>query len=197
MKTNVADLPINFDHIKTILGIILGLSITHLLNGIFKFVQHPKLAKPYWVHLLWCLYVLLLIIHFWWWESQLRIIIDWNFAEYFFLFFYITVYYFLCSLLIPNDIDEYKGYFNYFYSRKKWIFGTLGVSYILDYVDTYIKGVAYYHQHYGIEYPIRGITHFALCMVAMNTNNKKFHSILVIVFLAYELSYIYRLFLNS
>jgi hypothetical protein len=183
-----------FDHVKTILGIILGLSITHLLKGIIKFVQHPKQAKPYWVHLTWCFYVLILIIHFWWWEAHLRDIKHWSFEEYFFLFIYISVYYFECSLLIPDNLEEYNSYFTYYYSRKKWIFGILALTFVLDFFDTLIKGKAYYLTHYGWEYPVRNITHIALCVVAMNTNNRKFHAVLVIAFLLYELSYIYRLF---
>jgi hypothetical protein len=186
----------HFDHIKTIIGIILGLSVTTLLKGIIRFVQHPKLAKPYWVHLTWCVYVLLLIMHLWWWESELTAITNWNFAMYFFLFFYITIYYFLCSLLIPENLEEYTSYYTYFYSRKKWIFGTLGLSFVLDFIDTYIKGDLYYNSHYNWEYPIRNLSHLILCIVAMNTNNKKFHGILVVLFITYELSYIYRLFFN-
>jgi hypothetical protein len=184
-----------FDHIKTILSIILGLSITHLLKGIVKFVQHPKVTKPYWVHLLWCIYMLLLITHFWWWEFHLRAITTWNFELYFFLIFYISVYYFVCSLLLPENLEEYDGYFSYFYSRKKWIFGTLALTFTLDFVDTLIKGKEYYLQHYNWEYPVRNISHIILCIVAMNVSNKKFHSILVVLFFVYELSYIYRLFM--
>jgi hypothetical protein len=185
-----------FDHIKTILAIILGLSITHLLKGVVKFVQHPKKGKPYWVHLLWCIYVLLLIIHFWWWESHLRTITSWNFEIYFFLICYISVYYFICSILLPEDLQEYNGFFDYFYSRKKWFFGFLALSFALDFVDTLIKGKEYYLAHYNWEYPVRNLSHIVLCIIAINTNNKKFHSVLVVLFMLYELSYIYRLFMR-
>lgn len=53
-----------FAHIKTVIGIILGLSITHLLKGVVKIVEHPKKNKPYWVHLLWALYIFLAVIHY-------------------------------------------------------------------------------------------------------------------------------------
>ncbi|NCD70776.1 hypothetical protein [Mucilaginibacter agri] len=184
-----------FDHIKTILGIILGLSITHLLKGIIKFVQHPKLTKPYWVHLIWCVYVLLLIMHFWWWESHLRLITHWNFELYFFLFFYISVYYFVCSLLLPDHLEEYKSYFTYYYSRRKWIFGALGLTYMLDFIDTLVKGKAYYLTHYDWEYPARNISHIILCICLMYSTNRKFHAVLAVAFFVYELTYIYRLFL--
>lgn len=175
---------------------ILGLSITHLIKGMVNFIEHPKLIQPYWVHLTWCGYVLLLLMHFWWWESELRVVQHWNFAEYFFLFFYICAYYILCVLLMPGNLGEYKSYHNYFFSRKKWFFGALAFSFLLDFVDTYIKGSDYYREHYNWEYPIRNISHITLCVAAMYTSNRKFHASLVLLFLVYELSYIYRLFFN-
>jgi hypothetical protein len=182
-----------FSHIKSAIGIILGLSITHLLRGAAKQIQHPGRSKPYWVHSLWSLYLFILLLHFWWWEYNLHDIQHWLFAEYLFVIIYIVVYYSVCALLYPDDLNDYKDYEDYFYSRRKWVFGILGFSYLLDLIDTMIKGEAYLH-HYGIEYPIRNITHFVLCMIAIRVNNRLFHSILVIAFIVYEFSYILRLF---
>jgi hypothetical protein len=182
-----------FSHIKSVIGIILGLSITHLLKGAAKQIQHPGRNKPYWVHNLWAFYMFLLLLHFWWWEFNLHDIKHWLFLEYFFVIFYIVIYYSVCALLYPEDLNDYKDYNDYFYSRRKWIFGILGASYLLDMVDTFIKGHAYY-SHYTLEYPIRNISHFVLCMVAMKVNNKIFHAMLVILFIVYEFSYILRLF---
>ena len=187
----------NFDHVKTIIAIILGLSITHLLKGIIKFIQHPKSIRPYWVHILWCTYILLLIIHFWWWESYLKIIKHWNFGEYLFVFIYICGYYFLCSLLLPEQLDDYKDYESYYYYRKKWFFGTLGLLFLLDFVDTFIKGWIYYSEHYTIAYPIRNIVHIILCLIAMSTSSRKYHSLIVILFILYEFFYIYRFFVMA
>jgi len=193
---SLLQITMTFDHVKTIIAIILGLSITHLLKGMVNFIEHPKSIKPYWIHLTWCGYVLLLIIHFWWWEAELRIVKHWNFAEYFFLFFYISFYYILCALLIPGNLGEYKSYKEYFFSRKKWIFGVLGFSFMLDFIDTFIKGQDYYRHHYNWEYPLRNITHLVLCIIAIYSNNKTFHAILILLLFVYELSYIYRLFFN-
>ena len=44
------------------------------------------------------------------------------------------------------------------------------------------------------EYPVRNCVHFLLCVVAMFVSNRRFHALLVIVFLLYELTYILRLF---
>jgi hypothetical protein len=61
-----------FTHIKSVLAIVLGLSIAHLLQTSLNLVLHPGKKKSYWVHLLWVFYVFLIILHFWWWEYNLR-----------------------------------------------------------------------------------------------------------------------------
>ena len=48
-----------FAHIKSVIGIILGLSIAKLLQGTVKLIQHPGRTKPYWIHLAWALYIFL------------------------------------------------------------------------------------------------------------------------------------------
>lgn len=185
-----------YTHIKVILGILLGLSIRHLLNGAVKLVQHPGRNPAYGVHLLWSCYVFLLLIHFWWWEFHLVNIKHWLFTEYFFVILYIIVYYVICALLYPDDLKDYNGYKDYFYSRRKWFFGLLGASYLLDMVDTWIKGSDYF-LHFGWEYPVRNVAHFVLCMVAMKASNPRFHTVLVALFILYEISYILRLFITE
>lgn len=185
-----------FGHIKTVISMILGLSITHLLKGSAKLIQHPGRDKPYSVHLLWVFYIFLLLVHFWWWEYRLTEIKQWFFPQYFFVISYIMVYYVLCALLYPDDLRDYNGFEDYFYSRKKWFFGVLAASFVADFIDTLIKG-QHYFLHFGVEYPLRNSIHFVLCLVAMQVSNKKFHYFLVLAFIVYELSYILRLFFTE
>jgi hypothetical protein len=183
----------SFAHIKTVLGIILGLGLTHLLKGATKLVVHPGRAKGYWVHLLWALYVFIITIHFWWFEVYLESIKGWVFATYVFLVFYITLYYILSALLFPDDLNEYKGYEDYFYSRRKWFFGVLALVFAADIVDSLLKGKAYMaHLHW--EYPVRNAIHIILCLAAIKISSKRFHAALVIVFLLYDLWWIGRLY---
>lgn len=183
-----------FGHIKSVIVIILGLSIAKLLQGAVRLIQHPERTRPYWVHLLWALYVFLLLTHFWWWEYRLKIVAEWSFQSYFFVILFITLYYTLCALLFPDDVKDYNNeYEAYFYSRKKWFFGVLAISFLADVVDTVLKGKDYFLQATW-EYPIRNTVHFLLCVVAMWVSDKRFHAMLVIFFILYELSYIWRLF---
>jgi len=183
-----------FDYIKSVIGIILGLSFAKLLMSAVRLIQHPGRTKPYWVHLLWSLYLFLLLTHFWWWEYNLKRVTAWSFESYFFLILYITMYFTLCALLWPDDVKDYDNrYADYFYSRKKWFFGVLAASFVADVVDTLLKGGDYFLTRTW-EYPIRNSVHFLLCMVAMFVSNRRFHGVLVILFILYELTYILRLF---
>ncbi|HEY6902438.1 MAG TPA: hypothetical protein VI233_17395 [Puia sp.] len=183
-----------FDYIKSVISIILGLSLAKLLQSAVKLVQHPGRTRPYWVHLLWSLYIFLVLVHFWWWEYSLKKVASWSFETYFFLIIYITTYFTICALLWPDDIKDYdERYEDYFYSRKKWFFAVLAFSFVADIVDTYLKKSGYFLQN-TIEYPIRNVLHFAVCIAAMYIGNRRFHAVLVIAFILYELVYIIRLF---
>jgi hypothetical protein len=183
-----------FEYIKSVIGIILGLGLAKLLQSAVKLIQHPGRTKPYWIHLLWSLYLFLVLTHFWWWEYNLKRVTTWSFQAYFFLVLYITIYFVLCALLWPDDVKDYGDRFeDYFYSRKKWFFAFLAASFAADVVDTWLKGSDYFLQSTW-EYPLRNSLHFILCIVAIYTSNRRFHGILVILFLLYEITYILRLF---
>ena len=107
-----------FLHIRVVMGIMLGMSMTRLLTGAARFVQHPGKQKIYWVHLGWVVSMLLTLIHFWWWEFRLYDIQNWNFQIYFFLIVYTIVLFLLCTLLFPDNIAEYSGYEDFFISRR-------------------------------------------------------------------------------
>ncbi len=179
-----------FVHIKVVIGIILSLSIAHILKGVIKLIEHPGRFKPYWVHLLWALYAFLLLIHFWWWEIKLGVIKEWIFAEYLFLIVYILLYYGLCVLLFPDDLREYSGFEAYFYSRKKWFFAILALIFAADFLDTYLKGKQY-AAHLQWEYPIRNMLHIVLSLAAIKIASKRFHAALVIFFILLEIVWIF------
>src|SRR6266404_5508100 len=126
MAQSVAGLPGNVDlylHVRVLIALILGLSVTRLVSGIAALVQHPS-RYPIWpVHLCWVAWALLNVITFWWWEFRLSSIQHWTYGLYFFVCVYASMYYFLSVLLFPQDLDEYKGYQDYFFSRRRWFFG--------------------------------------------------------------------------
>ncbi|MGQ7945923.1 hypothetical protein [Flavobacterium sp. WC2509] len=99
----------------------------------------------------------------------------------------------MSAILYPDDLNDYSGYEEYFYSRKKWFFSILAISFGADLIDTAIKGGDYFLYN-ETEYYLRIFTHIILCLLAIKVHNKVFHTLLVSLFIVYELSYIFRLF---
>ncbi len=181
-----------FTHIKSVLAIVLGLSLAHLIQASLNLLLQRGKKQPYWVHMLWVMYVFLLILHFWWWEYNLTGIKVWTFPEYLFVTLYIINYYAIAYVIFPNNITEYgDSYKTYFFARKNWFFSFLGFSFLLDVIDTLLKGRQYF-SHSGWEYDTRIILSFILCLFGMKINNRKFQSALVIFFIIYEIVYISR-----
>lgn len=180
-----------FMHVRIIIGMVLGLGLTHLIRGSMGFVQNPGRQKIYVVHLLWVFYVFLLLIHFWWWEFNLKMLPQWYFYDYFYIICYALLFYMICAILYPDSLEDYEGYEDYFHSRKKWFFGLLAICFLVDLIDTAIKGSDYFIW-VNTEYYIRVASHVLLCFLAIKINNRTFHKVLAILFIIYEISYILR-----
>ena len=157
-----------FPHIRIVMGMVIGLGVTRLLSGVARIVQHPAQYRLYAVHLAWVASVLLALVHFWWWEFGLYQIESWTFGTYAFIVSYAIVLFLLCALLFPDSMRDYASYEDYFYARRAWFFGLLGATYLLDVVDTLIKGEAHFAR-FALEYLIRTPVLVALCIVAART----------------------------
>ncbi len=182
-----------FPHIRIVMGMIIGLGVTRLLSGVARIIQHPNQYGLYPVHLAWVASTLLMLVHFWWWEFGLYQIEHWTFGKYFFLISYSIVLFLLCTMLFPESMQDYSGYKDYFYSRRGWFFGLLALTYVLDIVDTLLKGEAHFAL-FGNEYLVRTPILVGLCLIAALTRSRRFHTALVASALAYQATWIFRLF---
>jgi hypothetical protein len=178
-------------HVRVLISLILGLSITRLVAGLAGFVQHPKRIRVWWIHMGWVAWTLFNVITFWWWEFRLSTIPHWTFGLYFFICFYASMYFFLSALLFPDDLVGYEGYEDYFLSRRGWFFGFVAFTEALDFVDTWIKGEAHLSS-LGLEYVVRTVVFIALCAVAARVRSRVFHAIFVWAALIYDAIYAIR-----
>lgn len=185
-----------FPHVRIVMGIIIGMGITRLLTGIARFVQHPAREGLSVIHLAWVGTVLLMLVHFWWWEVALYEIHDWSFGVFFFLIVYTIVLFLMSALLFPDDIREYANYEAFFLDRRKWFFGLLASSLVLDVIDTYVKSESRLRE-YNLDLIITTPLLFILCIVAMRVANRRFHLAMVAFNMIYEVIWIVRLFYVS
>lgn len=141
-------------HIRVVLGIILGLSITTLLKGIASVIEHPARFGWSLIHLSWVSWALVSVVTFWWWEFSLSEVPVWTFGAYLFVVAYCSSYFLLAALLFPSDIREFTSYENYLLRRRGGFFAVVALIMLLDLVDTALKGEGRWRV-LGAAYPIR------------------------------------------
>ena len=173
-----------FEYIAVLTSIIIGLGMAQLLLGLTRLIQHPEVAKPYWVHLCWVFYMFLYAVFWWWWEFQLGAITEWTFGVYLFVILYAFLVFLLCSLLFPANFSGYDGFKDYFYSKRAWFFGVLCFSEVIGWGDTAIKGMEYFAS-LGPQYVIASSSTIVLSAVAIFSRNEKFHAIFAVAAVAH------------
>jgi hypothetical protein len=156
-------------------------------------VQHPDRPGRSSLHLLWMGSILLELVLFWWWEFALFQLANWTFGIAFFIITYAVTLFLMSALLCPDNITEYKGYEDFFLKRRPWFFGLLGATFVLDTVDTLIKGgphLARFDLSYFIQVPV-GIV---LCIIAWRSSDRRLHFAVVGIHILYQLYLIGRFF---
>lgn len=182
-----------FPHVRIVMGMVVGLGITRLLLGYAGLIQHPARAKLSLLHLLWGFSILVELVLFWWWEFELYGVQNWNFGLFAFLIGYAVTLFLLAALIFPDKLDDYDGYEDFFLRRRHWFFAILGLTFVLDIVDTLVKGEPYFDT-LGIGYLIQVPIGLALVGIAIWTSNRRYHLGLVLVHLAYQAWWIVQLF---
>lgn len=185
-----------FEYVSVLTSIVIGLALTHLMQGIAGLIQHPDRAGIWWVHLCWVAYMFLNSIFWWWYEFRLQRIEPWTFSLYAFVVFYAFYIYLICALLFPRDLEGYDGYRDYFLSRRKWFFGLLIGWGAVDLIDTAIKNTAEtnYFASLGTEYLISQVALTLGAVVGLVSRRASVHATIGILFLIYQVSWVLRMF---
>ncbi|MFJ5368654.1 hypothetical protein ACIPIA_05460 [Bosea sp. CER48] len=181
-----------FTHVRIVMGMVIGLGITRMLAGVAGFIQHPGRHRASLLHMLWVGSILLELVLFWWWEFGLSRMPAWSFGIYLFLIGYAVVLYLLAALLFPDNISEYAGYEDFFIKRRRWFFGLLAVTFVLDIVDTLIKGIERWSQLSG-DYLVQVPIGLALCLVGSTTARRSVQLALAIVHITYQFYWVGRI----
>ena len=183
-----------FIHIRIIIGMVLGISVSRLLVGLSRFMQHPEPGRVYWIHLGWVFFVLLYIIHFWWFEFSLIRIQTWTFAAYFFLIAYTSIFALLAAMLFPDHMGNYVGFRPYFQARQKWFYSALLALFCMDIIDTLLKGQEYYDAYYDWDYPVQQALFILGTLAAIVVKSERYQTIFISLALAFQIVWIASLF---
>jgi hypothetical protein len=180
-----------FTHVSIVMCMVVGLAITRTLAGVAGFIQHPGRQRLSLLHMLWVGSMLLELVLFWWWEFGLSRLTAWSFGIFVFVISYAVVLYLLVALLFPDSISEYAGYEDFFIKRRRWFFGLLATTFVLDVLDTLVKGLAHWTQlssDYLVQVPIG----LMLCLVGSLSARRSAQLALVALNIAYQLYWVGR-----
>lgn len=182
-----------FFHIRILVGIITGLSMSRLLTGLARPVQHPELKSVGYVHTAWAIYLLLTIVHFWWFELGLSKVDKWTFGLYLFVIAYGILLFLICTILFPDRMDQYSDPETYFFSRKAWFYGLLAAVCLVDVGDSALKGSAHLRA-LGLEYFVRQSTMFTLSVIAIFVPKRLYHAAFASAGILYQVWWALRQF---
>jgi hypothetical protein len=182
-----------FFHVRILVGIITGLSMSRLLTGLARPVQHPEWKTVGFVHTAWAVYLLLTIVHFWWFELGLSKVDRWTFGLYLFVIAYGVLLFLICTILFPDRLDQYSNSERYFFSRKAWFYGLLAAVFLVDVGDSAFKGPAHLHA-LGLEYLVRQATMIVLSLIAIFPRKRLYHAAFASAGILYQVWWALRQF---
>ncbi len=181
-----------YAHLKVLMSLILGLSITRVLSGLSRRLQMPARTEGMAAQIVWSLVLLLSAVHFWWWEFALRGVVDWHFGKYVFVLSYAALHFLMATLIYPDAIPDHVESERFFVNRRRWFFGIFVLSFAMDMADTLIKGRDYW-AGLGPEYPLRLALGIGIGLLAMVwVRSSRGLAGLGALWLLYDLSWIIR-----
>jgi hypothetical protein len=182
-----------FEYVIVLTGVVIGLALTHLMQGVVRFIEQSDRVRVWWVYIAWVGYMFVNAAFWWWWEYRLHLIASWTFQLYAFVIGYAFLIYLICALLVPGDVAEIKSYKEFFIARRRWFFGMLIAWLAIDFLDTWAKGSAYFAS-LGIEYPIAQAVLALVCLAGLLSPRERVQILVLLLVVAYQSSRIVRFF---
>ena len=117
-----------FGYLSVIISVILGLSVTQLLQGISQVINARDRVRIYWPSIAWALLLLLVDVQAWWAMFGYRNRHTWTFVQFTVVLLEAIMLYLLAALALPGipnegEVDLRSNYFRH----SGWFFGSLVV----------------------------------------------------------------------
>jgi hypothetical protein len=180
-----------FGYLSVLLSIILGLSVTQLLQGLSGIIQNRSRVRIYSPAVTWAVLLLLIDAQAWWAMFGLRRHHPWTFLDFIVVLLETTFLYLLAALVLPRfdtegPIDLRENYFGH----ARWFFG----SFIAVLIVSLLKDVVLGHAWpTGLNLAFHII---AICgsLIAALTKSDRFHRSYAIFSVILFTGYVAKLF---
>lgn len=180
----------SFSYLSVLLSIIIGLSVTQVLQGFRALMLSRETAKLYMPSLIWAILLLLIAAQMWWSAFGLHDHEDWTFGLYGLILLQMALFYLASGLVLPDltpdRIDLEADYFR----NRQWFFGLLAATAVTSVLkDVVLEG--------ELPEPANLLFHIILvgsCVGAILSDNRRYHALLAPVSLVLFAGYIALLF---
>jgi hypothetical protein len=186
-----------FSYVCVLTSIVAGLALTRLISGMGQLLQARGRARPYWVHSLWMVNLLLGVVITWWTQYRWRHAESWTLFLVLWLLVIPVTNYLATVLLFPDEQEgePIRDWRAHFYSTTRLLFILLALSFAFDVVDTLLKGMAHFRA-IGPLYPVTMGLWISLCLVAAFTRSPRYHGAFAVFFFVYNVAMLGNNFLR-
>ena len=179
--------------LSVIVSIILGLSITELLQGLSELINERERVRFYWPVVGWSVLLLIIDVQAWWAMFDYRNRHHWTFLQFATVLLEVIFLYLLAALALPNCsgeavIDLRANYFKH----KTWFFGFVLLLLLDSLLKTFVISAGL-PGHLDLGFHLVWIT---TALIAMVIDSDWYHKALLYFSYALILTYIAILFAN-
>jgi hypothetical protein len=177
-----------FSYLVVLTSIVLGLAVTRVIAGLGNIIQARRRRRPYWVHSVWMINLLLTITIVWWVAYRWRTQEQWTFVLFLWLLLTPTLLYLISALVFPDneEAQNVTTWETYYYQNNRDIFILYALVFPIDLVDTMLKGLAHF-QAQGPLYLATMLLWLALLAAAAFTRRRGYHAALAVLFFIYNM----------
>ena len=180
-----------FGYLSVIISVILGLSVTQLLQGLSQIINARDRVRIYWPTIGWAVLLLIVDVQAWWAMFGLRNKHAWTFLQFAVVLLETIILYLLAALVMPvipstEHVDLRSNYFRH----AGWFFGLLAAVLIDSLLkDFVIAGSFTTGLNLGFH-----LFWIATALIAAVVRNDRFHKTFICFSLALFITYIALLF---
>ena len=168
-----------FEYILIMTSVIFAMAVAQLLLGLSRLAQSSLTVRPYLAHSIWVLVLFIMIFANWWANWEFRSI-AWTLPVYAYMLIAPTLFFFACTLLMPQNVEHDDADLSqHFFRIRKPFLSSFFVAALAILIDGSLLGTE------PLWHPGR-IGHLAIlsgALFGLTTENKRAHSGIALIVL--------------
>ena len=183
----------SFQHVMALVSVVIGLAIAHILSAlgqaIQRFMGSGRSIRLDLAFLFWIGFMFIYLVGFWWWEYRFSEIEQWTMGLYLFVLGYAVLLFLVTVILVPFQMEGVDDTRQHFYSVRRWFFGLLLAVNLVDFIDTFLKGVDWGLR---ISYLAFFVALTVVCVAGLISRSTKLHIAMAFLMFSWQIVYIFQ-----